>query len=571
MNQKFTIKGVGEITLSNKDYLDSGGEADIYAKGGMAYKIYKDATKMLPVAKIQELSVLTHPNIIKPQQLLLDKKNKPIGYSMRLVKGVALCQLFTKAFRQRNNIDNDQIVELVKTLYSMVDYIHQQGVLVVDLNEMNFLVNSVFKEIYAIDVNSYQTSSFPATVIMDTVRDRHCNNVFNKETDWFSWGILTFQMLVGIHPYKGNHPDTQNIARDEWLNHRMLNDISVFNKDATMPKICQSFDVIPSALRQWYKAVFEDGKRIAPPKDFQSAIQLIATIKNIIGGHLFDIMEIESFTSDILSYYYYEGDRLVLTDKTANINGRQYSVPCNDCKFTFTPKLMRPIAVYLEGEIVRVFDILNQVQLPFVCNGDALTQCDNRIYIQNGMNILELEFIEGKNLQCYANAVTDVLDMPNATKVFDGVIMQNLMGRFFASIFPASGYCYQIGIPELDHNKIVDAKYEKNVLVVIVARRSGEYDRYVFRFNSDYQKYDLRKVENITYTGLNFTVNDIDVCTLHEEEKLEAFSNKKDAGTVKVLDDPALESDMRLYHDGTKIMFTRGNKLHSIAMRKSIP
>jgi hypothetical protein len=187
------------------------------------------------------------------------------------------------------------------------------------------------------------------------------------------------------------------------------------------------------------------------------------------------------------------------------------------------------------------------------------------------MSILELEFIENKNsMQCYTNSVTDVLDMPNATKVFDGVIMQNLMGRFFASIFPASGYCYQMGIPELDHHKIIDAKYEKNVLVVIVARRSGEYDRFVFRFAPDYQKYDLRKVENITYTGINFTVNDVGVCTLlNEEEKIEAFSNKKDAGTVKILDDPAIESDMRLYHSGTKIVFTRANKLYSITMRKN--
>jgi hypothetical protein len=158
--------------------------------------------------------------------------------------------------------------------------------------------------------------------------------------------------------------------------------------------------------------------------------------------------------------------------------------------------------------------------------------------------------------------------MPNATKIFDGVIMQNLLGRFYASIFPAAGYCYQIGIPELDHHKVIDAKYEKNVLVVIVTRRTGEYDRLVLRFSSDNQTYDLRKTENITYTGINFTVNDVGVCTLlNEEEKLEAFSNKQN-GAVKILDDPAIDGDMRLYHSGTKIIFAKKNKLYSIAMRK---
>lgn len=566
---KYTIKGFGEVELSQKDFIADGGEGDVYGKGKTAYKVYKDPAKMLPVAKIQELSVLTHPNIIRPQQILLDKKNRPVGYSMRLVDGLPLCQLFTKAFCQRNNIDNDQKLKLVKELRDLVEFTHKQGIVIVDLNELNYLVSSKFNELYAIDVNSYQTPSFPATVIMDTVRDRHCKNQFGPNTDWFSWGIVTFQMLIGIHPYKGSHPSTQNISRDEWMNYRMENNISVFHKDATIPKICQPFDVVPPALLAWYKAVFEKGQRIAPPVDFASAGPVVITVKKVTGSNLFNIMELANFPSDILSVFAYQGNRVVVTDHMAHLNGRQYSLPSNDVKLTFTPKMSRPVAVYLENDFVRVFDVLNQTQLAFHSNASAIMQCDDRIYVQNGTNVLELMFFEqGSGVNVLSKVVGHVLDLPGATKAFEGVIFQNLLGRRHAAIFPSPGVCYQIGIAELDKHKIIDAKFQNNVLVVIGVDHDGKYHRFVFRFSSDYQKYDVRKVENVVYTGLNFTVNDAGICTLiNEEEKMEAFSNKKDAGTVKVLDDPAIESDMRLYHDGTKIMFTRGHSLYSIGMK----
>jgi hypothetical protein len=404
---------------------------------------------------------------------------------------------------------------------------------------------------------------------MDTVRDRHCKNHFNKETDWFSWGIITFQMLIGIHPYKGTHPSTAGVPRDTWLDYRMQHNISVFHKDATVPKICQPFDVIPKALLAWYKAVFEDGKRLAPPTDFVTSGPIVVTFKKVAGSNLFQIVDIETYPNEILHLFAHNGNRIVLTDKMAHFNGRQYAVPVNDVKFTFTPKMNRPVAVYNENGSVRIFDLLNQTQLPFTSNATSIMQCDDRIYVQNGTNVLELIFHEqGSGVQVLSKIVGRVLDLPGATKAFEGVIFQNLLGRRHAALFPATGVCYQIGIPELDKHKIVDAKFQNNVLVAIGVDHGGKYHRFVFRFAPDYQKYDVRKVENITYTGLNFTVNDAGVCTLlNEEEKMEAFSNKKDAGTVKVLDDPVLESDMRLYHDGTKILFTKGRALHSIGMK----
>jgi len=569
---KYTVKGVGEVNLSQKDFIAKGGQGSVFSKGTIAYKIYEDPSKMLPIGKIQELSVLTLPNIIKPEKLLLDKNNTNVGYTMRFVNGLPLCQLFTKSFRQRNNIDNDSILKLTKDLYSLVDFIHQKNILIVDLNELNFLVDNSFNEIYAIDTDSYQTASYPATVIMDSIRDRHChNNHFTKETDWFSWGILAFQMMIGVHPYKGGHPDFAKYPLDQRMNARMTANVSALHTGSTVPAICQPFDIIPEGLKQWFIAVFDNGKRLAPPKDFVCGkIVVAAIIKQISGSHQFEITEMKSYPTEIISYYSCNGDRLVLTDKTIHLNGQAKSVPSNDVVFSFTQKMSLPFAVYIENGHVKIFDITNQSQLPFNFSASGLMSVDGRIYIQNDTNVLELNFIElGDSVQVTTKQVGKVLDIPGATKVLNGVIIQNMLGRQIASLFPKSGFCYQVGFPELDNYNVVDAKYENNVLVVAAVQRNGHYDRFVFRFSQDFVTYDCRKVENITYTGLNFTVNDAGICILiNEEENVEIFSNKKDAGTVKEIDDPAISGDMMLCHDGAKIMFYRGNKIHNFSMRK---
>ena len=63
----------------------------------------------------------------------------------------------------------------------------------------------------------------------------------------------------------------------------------------------------------------------------------------------------------------------------------------------------------------------------------------------------------------------------------------------------------------------------------------------VFRFDPDFQGYDIRKIENITPSGLNFTVLDSGVCvSLTEDEKLEVFSVSKGSTSIKSVEDPML-------------------------------
>jgi hypothetical protein len=95
---KVTIKGPGTtFDLTKSNYVASGGFGSIHAQGSTAFKVFQDPAQIVPEAKIQELSVLQSNNIIKPENTLLDSKNKPIGFTMKFVPDTyTLCQLFPK-------------------------------------------------------------------------------------------------------------------------------------------------------------------------------------------------------------------------------------------------------------------------------------------------------------------------------------------------------------------------------------------------------------------------------------------------------------------------------------------
>ena len=564
---KLTIKNISgnpglkssQISLTKSNFLASGGQGDVYVKNDNAYKIYHNQSSMIPQGKLVELSAINNDYVIRPTHYLIDDKLNTVGYSMKYIPDtISLCQVFTKAFRNRNSITNDIIQNLIKNLHKIVQDVHSANILIVDLNEMNFLVSSTFDNIFAIDTDSYQTKSYPATAIMDSIRDRHCkNNKFSEESDWFSYGIISFQMFTGIHPYKGKHPTVKTI--DE----RMLQNVSVFNTDVGVPKACYSFDVIPEAYKQWYKAIFDDGKRIAPPDDFDR-VQLVISVDVVSGSNNISIELVDEYEGTILDIDPNWGLK-VITDKyfykTKYIKTRIHS----DVKSFFTP-LGVSLLARLDGEKLKIFNIDDDKEVPCSISGQSLMQYGGVLYVKSSDKVLRIDTVElNKNILVSSKVCASVLE--NSSKFFDGILFQNILGTLYASIFPDSKAHYQIHMKELDRYRVVDAKYRSNVLMVNTVNNNGAYDRWVFRFSSDFKSYDLRKIEGITPVGINFTVLDNGVCIcVNEDDNLEVFSSKKDSSALKIIQDKTITSDMKLFSSGAKLMFSKENKLYSAKM-----
>lgn len=568
---KYTIRGKGAtVDLNQKHFLAAGGEGKVYVKDKLAYKICEPG-KMIPDGKFQELSVLDHPKIVRPQDVLLDGKDNPVGYTMQYVTDTyVLCQLFTKAFRNRNNITPEMSLKLVQQMQDTISFVHSRNVLLVDLNELNFLMSQHFTDIFFIDVNSYQTKSYPAMAIMDSIRDRHCNNHFTTETDWFSFAIVSFQMMIGIHPFKGRHPSYAD------LDARMKANISVLNPDVSYPTgACMPFSVIPDNYLEWYKAVFEKGMRVAPPTGLVGKIYIVQpSVKKIAGSNNFEIIELYDFGEEIVGYFQHGGKEVALTTGSLFIDRHKQPnyVPSKNTEICFTPKALKPISVSLENNRLKLLNLVEDKELAFTLQVNNFMTYEGRLYATTGTQILEILFTEiGNNILVSSHHIGNVLGQ--AATVFDGVVLQNLFDAYYASVFPTSKECRQFALRELDNHKVVDAKYERGLLVIVgVDKKTGKYDRFVFWFTQQADKSwktNHMVVKDITFTGLNFTVLDNGTCVLiNEEEKLEVFK-VADPTKKKEIDDPVIEADMLLSSRGSQVLFTRDNKVYSISMYKN--
>lgn len=270
VNEKIRVilPGKGELILQPQDHLATGGEGAVYVKNGMVFKLYLDpqAARARGMAdKVTLLAGLRHPFIVAPTDVLLDKRQDLIGYYMPAAAGEALMRVFTSAWRDANGFGDTQAVNLVENMRIAVEAAHGLGAVIADGNETNWLADGV--EPRLIDVDSWQIGRFPATAIMASIFDYH-RPPPSRESDWFAWGVVSFQVLTGIHPYKGSHPD----FRRGDLAARMRANASVLDAKVRLNAAVRDFGVIPNHLRDWYEATFQRAERMPPPSLIGSVV-----------------------------------------------------------------------------------------------------------------------------------------------------------------------------------------------------------------------------------------------------------------------------------------------------------
>lgn len=546
-----------KIGLHHAEFKGQGGEGAVYIKGGTAFKIYADPQKMIPHAKIQQLAVLTRPEIVRPREVLTDARQTPVGYTMTCVPDAwPLCQTFSKAFRDRHGLTPDRALRLVQRLQEGVAHVHGQGILIVDLNETNFLIDAALETVYFIDVDSYQTPGFPATALMDSVRDRH-SHTFSTGTDWFSFAVVSFQMFAGIHPYKGKHPSLKTLEA------RMQANVSVLNKDVSVPTVCPPFDVIPSAYREWYRAVLDGGQRCPPPDGPQAVLILAPRVtRPAVGSSLFEIEELAEFDADIIGY----AQGLVVTERGVVFGGR--TVLGSNVRVGVVPQNGHAVAAWMDRDCVRFYDLNAGQELTADVRGEDVMGSDGRLYVRQGPSLLEVEFV-ALPATTLVTVKTIAHLMEQATQLFEGVAFQNMLGAWYATLLPRRGKAYQIRLPELDGAQIVEARFDNGVLMLVTAH-NGRYDKLILRFDDDYQSYDVRRLADVPAPSVNFVALGSGVCLhLNENDELEVFSRRKGAAGLKVFSDPALAGDCRLFKNGSQALFARGALLHKFTMRQT--
>lgn len=551
-----------QFNLSQQNFVAKGGEGSIFKQGATAFKIYEDLRKMIPLAKITELNKLDRPEIVRPQSPIYNEKKHLIGFTMDWLGGniVALCKLFTNSYRDANGVTTDSTIELVENIKNVIHFIHQNKCLIVDGNELNYLVADDFTTPYFIDVNAWQTPSYQATAIMPSIRD-WTTDKFNEMTDWFSFAIVAFQLFVGIHPYKGKH---KAYKKNDFVN-RIKDHVSVFNSSVALPPAVRDFNLIPSAYKNWFFNMFEHGNRVFPPDmpgqlgNVQVVVQLIQSTDN------FEIKELREFVEKVL--FHNSAIKVTKTTDHIFIGKTDYRVS-PDVEIVMTPLEQIPIMVKIEDEKV-AFKAINHPDPSINLNATDKLIVNNVLYLKNRDNLMEMDFkyLGGK---IHPIIKTTWKIEPYASQIFSGVIYQSALGKAVLAI-PLSTYAKSEfitkRIPEIDEYKILDGKYE-NRICVLTGHKGNSYSRIIIVFDEKHDKYIVRIVDNIDFTAINFTTLDNGVCVLiTDDDAIEIFLNRLDKPAVKRIEDPVINSTMKLCKNGNTVQFYRDNKLYEIKMK----
>lgn len=557
------------VSLGQNEFLGEGGEGKLYVIGNTTYKIYSDLNKMDPVSKLQELMDLSsHPNIICPKDLILEKKNnKVVGFTMDYVDGVSLCKLFTNDFLNRNNISPMMTTRLVENIIEEIVFIHDKNFLQVDGNETNYLVdNKTFTTPKLIDVNSYQTPSFPATFLMPSIRDWHTNG-FNKLSDWFSFAIISFQLFVGIHPFKGKHPNFKSNQMED----RMKQNISVLNKDVKVPSACRDFSYIPTEFRDWYFKLFEKGERLPPPK--VAGLLNISPVKVTVvqNTNNFEIQFLSEYEGTIVRHFNYFQESCTITTKHIIIGKTEVSPNIDKISVIFSTTDQSYILFKIKsGKLIYFLSKTREV-IETNINCSEMMVIENTLYVRNGGNLIEISILEINN-KTIVTPKTPVWNiMPHSSHVLGGFIFQSVLGKPYiiipkpAGISNKNSSCQIIQIPELEGFRVLEGKHD-NGICMIIGQKGNKYYRFIFKICEN-KAYLFMKDEDCSQ--INFVTLDNGVTVMiDDDDTVKVFHNNIKQTSMKEIKDPMINSSMSLFKNGIKVRISSKNKLYQLSMKK---
>ena len=279
------VEGVGQVRLHpQNDYIGQGGQAIIYkVSPTLVAKLYFDeaATQtanepiLTPavmqkgdmVGKLKTLMRLKDDRIIRPQGLVQSTQGQPLGYTMAWVKGIGLPETFTNGFWKDNGWKGKEAVHMAESMRELIAYAHAQGALLVDGNPANYLALQTPKgwQPRALDVDAWQIEKWPATAYHDLTRDPKAGT-FSALTDWFGWGTVVCQLLLGVHPYGGR---LSGFKPHDILG-RMKAGKSIFHQGVALGSGVRDVNLMPKPLLSWMRDTYEGGRRELPPSLYAS-------------------------------------------------------------------------------------------------------------------------------------------------------------------------------------------------------------------------------------------------------------------------------------------------------------
>lgn len=556
-----TLSGRGLVTLRPSDHIATGGEGSIYRIGkDTVAKIFSNPKEMQRLGmpdKIRELKVLRSPYVVSPIDLILSENHEPIGYYMSYVEGHPLSRVFTNDFWNQEGFEYKHARELADRMRETVTFAHAHKAVLVDANELNWLVK--FKganpEPRVVDVDSWSIGKWPAKVIMPSIRDWSAK-VFDERSDWFSWGVVTFQLFTGLHPYKGTHPSFKKTELVE----RMKANASVFAPDVRLNLAVRDFSNIPKPLLEWYKATFEKGERTIPPSPLATSIAgapVATTLKaRTIGKSAVLVFDkLYDPNGEKIIRLFRSGAILLDSGRLLDARTRQEIARkvSRDCE------VMQTLDGWLilekrDGKAVLTFSEKGGMEekLAFSIEAKGIFSFENRLFVLGEAGLTEVKLHRfGEKTVVSAGQTWGTL--PNSTRLFDGLGVQDAMGAMFA-VLPNGGLgLSQVRVRELDGMRVLSGKAGPRFASVVAVDPTGSYQRVDFYFSKDYTTYSV-KVSQVDQASLNMAIlpKGVVVTIIDDEELLISVPS---SGVMNTVTDKLISTDMLLGNFDDQVVY----------------
>jgi hypothetical protein len=571
------LVGRGKTTINPADHVATGGEGSVYLIGKTIIKLYSDLSKMLRdnmAGKIEVLAKFAHPYIVAPQGLTLDSSGRAIGFYMAYAEGEPFARMFTNKFRKRTGFDDKDASILADRMLDAFKYAHDQTAVLADPNELNWigvLLGANGPEPRVMDVDGWALGAkWPARAVMLSIRDFHTKD-FTVQSDMFAWGVVSFQMYTGIHPYKGELPG-YDMAE---LERRMRENASVFSKDVMLPMAVRDFGCIPGPLLNWYEATFQQGERTSPPSPFDTGITVparqvkIARVVTTVTGKLRYARllgdadpALRIFPCGVVLLE--SGDLYDLGAK--RVIGKADSRNC---------EVARVEGGWLVGEPNHrdtTFTFINSTNYQPVSveppvRAATLVRYDNRMFLVAHGGLTEVKFRKfGANPILAAGHTFGA--MPKSTEWFDGVGIQDTMGAKFLIAPFGDDACGQVRTRELDGHRVVAAKAGHRFVSVIAIDTAGQYQRFEFTLDRTYNTYSVWQGPALN-AELNLTLvprgqSGVVGATIARDGELTIFVPS--TGTVNKLADKDITTAITLANWNESVVFIRDGQVWSLTM-----
>lgn len=570
-NFHVTLEGHGKATFRQSDHVATGGEGSVYRLGDFAIKIYTDPLKMQKddmADKIRALTALKHSYIVAPEGLVLDSHGMPVGLYMPYVEGEPFPRVFTNAYRTRTGFNDKDAHMLVGRMQEVVQFAHEKRAIIVDGNELSWLLAMRARrdpEPRIIDVDSWSVGRWPPQVIMPSIRDWH-TSTFNELTDWFAWGIVSFQIYTGIHPYKGTLAGYQHGE----LERRMKKNASVFAQGVRLNSNVRDFSGIPSKLLAWYVDTFQHGMRQVPPSPFDSSIGasqaavIARTVVTATGSLMYE--KLYSNASDPAIRVFSCGVVLLASGRLYDLQSKREigSAKSRDCEVIQTEGYWL-IADWDSGslEFTAVSAHRNPERLQLSIKGHRLLQANNRLFVHTDQGLTELKFmIVGRPILA-PDHTWGV--MRYSTQWFDGAGIMDAMGATFIVAPFGDRAVAQVRVPELDDLRPVAAYAGNRFMAIVGINKQGQYKKIELTFDSGYTQYDFWEGPS-DGSELNMTMLPRGVAAIIiQDGEFSIFVPT--SGTLNKIRDKGIATDMSLARWDNTVVYIRKGEVWSMRMR----